>query len=116
MKHPYEIHWKVAKNILQYVQGTKSFRVHYATSSPLELVGFSYSNWVGDPNNKNSTSGLIFMLDYGPIFWSSKKRHSISLSSAESKYRGAVNATTQCVWLQDILRELGVAFDLDTII
>ena len=56
------------------------------------------------------------MLAYGPIFWSSNKYHTISLSSAEAEYMGAVNEATQCVWLQGILRELDVAFDSPTII
>ena len=56
------------------------------------------------------------MIDDCPIFWSSKKQHTIYLYSVESEYRGAVNATTQCVWLQGILRELDVALDSPTII
>ena len=56
------------------------------------------------------------MLDDGPIFWYSRKHHTISLSSVETEYRGAVNPTTQCVWLQGILRELDVAFDSPTTI
>ena len=40
MNHPHEIHWKTSKSILQYVQGTRNFKVHYNVSSPLELVGF----------------------------------------------------------------------------
>ena len=56
------------------------------------------------------------MLEHGPIFFSSKKQHSISFSSIEAEYRGAVNAATQCVWLQGILGELGFAFDSPTVI
>ena len=56
------------------------------------------------------------MIPHGPIFCSIKKQHTISLSSAEAEYRGEVNATTQCVWLQGILGELGFAFDLPAII
>ena len=44
MQEPREIHWKAAKRILHYVQKTKHFRIHYATSSPLELVGFTDSD------------------------------------------------------------------------
>ena len=56
------------------------------------------------------------MLSNGPIFYSSKKHDTIFLSSAESEYRGAVNAATQCVWLQIIPWELGVALDSPTVI
>ena len=68
MHEPHGIHWKDAKIILHYVQGTKHFGVHYVASSPLELVGFSDSDWVGDPNDRNSTSGYVFMIKNGPIF------------------------------------------------
>ena len=103
MQQPNEIHWKAAKRILHYVQGTKHFGVHYVVGSPLELVGFTDFDWVGDSIDKKSNSVYVFMLSNGPIFWLSNKQHTISLSSAEVKYRGVVNAATQCVWLLGIL-------------
>ena len=69
MNQPHEIHLKESKRIPQYVQGTTNFRVHYVASSPLELVGFSDSVLVGDPNDRKSTSNYVFMLSNGPIFW-----------------------------------------------
>ena len=51
MQHPHDIHWKDEKIILQYVQGTNKFRVHYAASSSLQLARFSYSDWAGDPTD-----------------------------------------------------------------
>ena len=56
------------------------------------------------------------MIAHRPIFYSSKKHHTISLSSAEVEYRGAMNAATQCVWFQGFLGELGFAFDSPTVI
>ena len=73
MHQPHELHWKDAKIILQYVQGTKKFRVHYTASSSLQLAGFSDSDWVGDPIDRKSTSVFFFMFFEGPIFCSSKK-------------------------------------------
>ena len=49
MHQPHDLHWKAAKIILQYVQGTKKFGVHYTASSSLQLAGFSDSDWAGDP-------------------------------------------------------------------
>ena len=54
------------------------------------------------------------MLTEGPIFFSSKKKHTISLSSTKAEYKAAVNAATQCVWLQGILQEFGVTIDSPT--
>ena len=98
------------------MQGTKHFKVHYVVSSPLELVGFTYSDWDGDPIDRKYTLFYVFMLPHDPIFWSRNKYHTISLSSSKAEYRGAVNVATQCVWLQGIIRELGVAFDSLTVI
>ena len=73
MKQPHEIHWNSSKRILQYVQGTKNFGLHYVASSSLQLAGFSDSDWDGDPTDRNSTSGFVLMLADGPIFCSIKK-------------------------------------------
>ena len=56
------------------------------------------------------------MLADRPISWSSKKHSSIALSSTEAKYRGVVNETTQCFWLQGILGECGFKSEFSTII
>ena len=56
------------------------------------------------------------MISHGTICFSRNKQHTISLSSAEAEYRGVVNATTQSVWLQGILGELGFTFDSPSVI
>ena len=56
------------------------------------------------------------MLADGPIIWSSKKQSAIALSSTEAEYRGAVNAATQCLWLQGILGEFGIESHTSTVI
>ena len=108
MQQPHDIHWKEAKRILQYIQGTRTYGIHYAADSELELVGYTDSDWVGDSINRKSTSGYVFMFGGGPICWSSKKQAAIALSSAKAEYQGAENACIKVVWLQGILSE----FDL----
>ena len=56
------------------------------------------------------------MLAYGPINWSSNKKSEISVSFIEEEYKGAVNATTQCLWLQGILGEFGNESETSTVI
>jgi hypothetical protein len=48
MQELHELHWKVAKCILRYLQGTITFGIHYETDSTLDLIGFTNYNWVGD--------------------------------------------------------------------
>eukprot|EP00253_Pinus_taeda_P029287 PITA_29287 len=85
MQNSHESHWKAAKRILRYVQGTIQFGIHYsAEASPL-LVGFTDSDWAGDPGDRKSTVGYVFTLGSGPITWACKKKSAISLSSREAQ-------------------------------
>jgi hypothetical protein len=116
MQESHELHWKAAKCILRYVQGTITFGIHYATDSTLDLIGFTYSDWAGDSIDCKSTSGYSLSLGSGPICWSSKKQAAIALSSAEADYRGVVNITIQAMWLQHFLTELGIQFHRSIVI
>eukprot|EP00253_Pinus_taeda_P034290 PITA_34290 len=77
-----------------------------AKESPL-LVGFTDFDWVGEPDDQKSIAGYVFTLGSGPITWACKKQSAISLSSAEAKYRGAVEASKEALWLREILSEFG---------
>ena len=57
MHQPHDIHWNSSKRILHCVKETKHFEVHYVVGSPLELVGFTDSNWDGYSIDRNSNSG-----------------------------------------------------------
>ena len=89
---------------------------NYAADSNLDLVGFTYSDWVGDSIDRKFTSDYVFMFGSGPIYWSSKNQVAISLSSAEAEYRGTVNACIQTVWMQDILAEFDIGRTTSTVI
>ena len=79
MDHPHNIHWRAAKRILNFVQGTRTHGIHYVAQSSLELNGFIDSDWVGDNTDRKSTYGYVFMLADGTITWSSKKQSVIAL-------------------------------------
>ena len=102
--------------ILNFDQGTRTHGIFYKAKSDLDLIGFTDSDWAGDNTNRKSTLGYVFMLAEGPIIYSSKKQSAIALSSTEVEYRGVVNATTQCLWLQGILGECGFESYFSTII
>ena len=116
MDQPHDIHWRAAKRILNFVQGTRTHGIFYKAKSDLDLIGFTDSDWESDNTDQNSTLGYVFMLAEGPISWSSKKQSAIAFSSTEAEFRGVVNATTQCLWLQGILGECGFEIEFSTVI
>eukprot|EP00253_Pinus_taeda_P026954 PITA_26954 len=107
LQNPRESHWKAAKRILRYVRGTVQFGIHYSAKATPLLVGFTDSDWAGDPDDRKSTAGYVLTLGSGPITWACKKQAAISLSSAEAEYRGAVEASKEALWLRQILSEFG---------
>eukprot|EP00253_Pinus_taeda_P030435 PITA_30435 len=107
MQTPRESNWKAAKQILCYVRGTVQLGIHYITGASHLLVGFTDSDWAGDPDDWKSTAGYVFTLGSGPITWACKKQAAISLSSAEAEYCGAVEASKEALWLRQILSDFG---------
>eukprot|EP00253_Pinus_taeda_P023981 PITA_23981 len=109
LQNPRESHWEAAKRILRYVRGTIQFGIHYSAKATPLLVGFTDSDWAGDPDDRKSTAGYVFTLGSGPITWACKKQAAISLSSAEAEYRAAVEASKEALWLRQILSELALS-------
>ena len=52
MDQTHDIHWRSAKIILNFVQGTKTHGIHYVAQSSLELVGFTDYDWACDNTNR----------------------------------------------------------------
>jgi hypothetical protein len=42
------------------------------------------------------------------ISWSSRKQQTVSRSSTEAEYKAIVDATAELIWLQVLLREIGI--------
>ena len=58
----------------------------------------------------------MFHLFFDPIFWQSKKKNNVTLSSIEAEYRGVINAAIEALWLQHILKAFGFDLPKPTII
>ena len=63
------------------------------------LVGFTNSEWAGDPDDRKYTVGYVFSLGFGPVTWACEKQQALALSSAEAEYRAVVTASHEALWL-----------------
>ena len=66
MSNPTTVHLEAAKRVLKYIRGTLSHGILF-TSGPLTLTAFSNADWVGDPSDRRSTTGLLMFLGPSPI-------------------------------------------------
>ena len=50
-------HWKAAKKVIRYIQGTKDYMLMYRRADYLEVIGYSDVDFVGCMDSRKSTFG-----------------------------------------------------------
>jgi hypothetical protein len=81
---PKECHLVVVTRILRYLVSTPCFGIWYPKGSTFDLIGYSDSDYAGCKVDRKSTSGTCQFLGRSLVSWSSKKKTSIALSTAEA--------------------------------
>ena len=105
--NPQKEHWTALKQILKYLKGTTNIGILYKQDRSDKCVGYSDTDWAGDPSDRKSTSGYIFMFRDGPISWRSKKQKCVALSTVEAEYVALSGAAQEFLWLRQLEVELG---------
>jgi hypothetical protein len=73
---PLPRHYAIARRVLRYLKGTKSFRLHYGGARKDEVLsGLVDADWAGDKAGRASISGFVWSYGGGPISWSAKKQN-----------------------------------------
>jgi len=75
----------------------------YKKSDQLEVIGYSDSDFAGCPDDRKSTSGLIFKMARGTISWKSVKQTLTATSTMEAEYIACYEATCQAMWLKNLI-------------
>nr|GEX04747.1 zinc finger, CCHC-type [Tanacetum cinerariifolium] len=93
-------HWQVIQRVLKYLKKTMDYRLVYS-GYPLVLEGYTDARWINNTEGNSSTSGWVFLLGGGGIFWASKKKTCITGSIMESKF-----VALAAEWLKNLLFEI----------
>ncbi|PKU63193.1 Retrovirus-related Pol polyprotein from transposon TNT 1-94 [Dendrobium catenatum] len=101
-------HWKAAKKVLRYLQGTKEYMLNFRRSDHLEVIGYSNLDFAGCLDSRKSTFGYVFLLSGGAISWKSAKQSIIAASTMEAEFVACFDATIQGLWLRNFILGLGV--------
>ena len=111
--NPGPTHWKAAKHLCRYLQGTKDYRLTYAPDpkSPGLFTTFCDADHGGDEDSRRSTSGMVVKMGTGAISWASKLQPFVTLSTTEAEYIAAVSAGQEILWLRNLFTEFGYKFD-----
>lgn len=113
---PTTYHLNMAKYLLRYLKGASNIAITFPrTQGKVELVGYTDADW-GESKDRKSTGGYLFLINGAPVSWASKKQTVTALSSTESEYMAATQATKEAVWLRRLLEEMGFKQETGTII
>ena len=66
-------HWRVAKKVVTYLQGTKDYMFMHRQTNNLDGISYLDLDFVGCVDSRKSTFGYIFMMVGGAISWRSVK-------------------------------------------
>ncbi|XP_019252811.1 PREDICTED: uncharacterized protein LOC109231617 [Nicotiana attenuata] len=109
MQDPREPHLKAAYHLLRYLKADPSLEVFFSKNDDYTVRAYCDSDWASCPDSRKSVTGYVVLLGDSPISWKSKKRETISLSSAEAEYRSIRKVVGELVWLQRLLEELTIS-------
>ncbi|KAG5580111.1 hypothetical protein H5410_050738 [Solanum commersonii] len=103
MHRPSHTHWQAVKRLLRYLKSTIHHGLLFHHGSNAALYVYNDADWVGDHDDRTSTSAYVVYLGLTPISWSSKKQ--VARSSTEAEYR----AIAETNWLTNLLKELRIS-------
>ena len=112
LTNPGPSHFRAAVRVLAYLRSGGARPLVFAPTTTRGLDTYVDSDWAV----RFSVSGCLVFY-HGCLFhWFSKMQKSVSLSSAEAEYFGAMMASRDLMWLRDLFVELSIRFSGASII
>ncbi|KAL5715795.1 hypothetical protein ACHQM5_017567 [Ranunculus cassubicifolius] len=115
MSNPGKQHWEAVKWVLRYLRGTLDVGLVFERSRKLQVSGYVDSDYAGDLDRRQSTSGYCFTLSGGPVCWRSMLQFTVALSTTEAEYMAVTEAVKEAIWLQGLVGDLGIQQDTVTV-
>lgn len=116
LSNPSMEHWKAAKRVLRYLQGTIELGIIYdgKYEQPNKLIAYSDADFATCIDTRKSISGVLLILNKGPVIWSARKQGIVATSTTDAEYVAAHDATKEIVWTRGLLEEIGAAQESPT--
>jgi hypothetical protein len=107
-------HWKALLRVLGHLYATKHYCIKYERNPEItdgidaqgysrgfllltELDAYVDDRFAGDVETRRSTTGYVFNISGGPVYWPSRMQTSKALSSVEAEYMAASAATKKAM-------------------
>jgi hypothetical protein len=112
LSNPGPVHIRAATRVLIYLKCTQSRVLAFAPHADFQLDVYVDSNW----SSKFSCTGMLCYY-MGCLFqWFSKTQRSVSLSSAEAEFFGAMLCAREVTFIRELLLDLALPFHNPSVI
>nr|XP_016466489.1 PREDICTED: uncharacterized mitochondrial protein AtMg00810-like [Nicotiana tabacum] len=101
-------HMEAVLRVVRYIKTSLGLGLFFTAHCSESLSAFCDADWVACPNTRKSVTGYFVKLGTSLISWKSKKKSTISRSSAEAEYRSLASTVAEVVWILGLLKELGL--------
>ncbi|KAH9112159.1 hypothetical protein AeMF1_013477 [Aphanomyces euteiches] len=105
-------HWRMAKRVLKYLQGTKHLGIKHDGGASARPKAFSDADFANDKQDSKSITGSVITMGGGAITYMSKKQSLVGQSTTEVEYIAAAETAKNLIWLHELLHEMKVKIDL----
>ena len=86
-------HWDAVKWIFRYLKGTTDNDITFVRQkNDLSVVRYVNADYVGDLDDRRSTTGYVFILTGRPIYWRSMIQSTVAMSTTKAEYIAAAKA------------------------
>jgi Reverse transcriptase (RNA-dependent DNA polymerase) len=106
--NPTNVHFQAAKRSFRYLQGSQTTGPVYNGNITDRIQCYCDADYAADGDRK-SISGNLFTLAGAPISYQAKKQTTVAHSTVESEYAAMAHAAKEMIWLQYLLRDLGMS-------
>ncbi|GJS87376.1 putative ribonuclease H-like domain-containing protein [Tanacetum coccineum] len=99
-------------SLIEYLElkGQPNLGLWYPKDSPLDLDGYSDSDYAGASLDRKSTTGGCQFLGRRLVSWQRKKQTVVASSTTEAEYVAAASCYGQVLWIQNQLLDYGYNF------
>ncbi|KAF1317030.1 hypothetical protein FI667_g15081, partial [Globisporangium splendens] len=115
VEDPGEAHWRAAIRVLRYLSTTREYGIKYSGGKDKSrLTAYSDAGWASNADDRRSISGVILIVNGGPVVYKSKAQKSVALSSSEAEYMAASLCAQEIMWTRALLADLQAMQDKPT--
>ena len=107
MSNPGPAHIKALHQLLRYLQGTEECGLTYIGKKKFEIRGYCDSSYRQCQFSAKSITGWVTTVGGTALSWKSQKQSTVAESTAECEYIAANSVSRECVFLKQLLLELG---------